>query len=104
MKIGFFVSFALACVAQAQVFTSIQAVPPALNAQGVVCAPGPRPAAGAMYRVDVGALGALLLGAQAPQFRVVRVVSTQPDVKGYVRVRNHELFPSLASAPIRGVG
>jgi hypothetical protein len=42
----------------------------------------------------------LLLGAQAPQFRVARVVSTQPDVKGYVRVRNHELFPSLASADL----
>jgi hypothetical protein len=37
----------------------------------------------------------LLLGARPPDFDVARVVRTVPDLKGYVRVRDHALYPSL---------
>ncbi|MEO8373285.1 MAG: hypothetical protein ABI806_29140, partial [Candidatus Solibacter sp.] len=37
----------------------------------------------------------LIASARAPQFEVARIVETSPDVKGYVRVRNHARFPSL---------
>jgi len=37
----------------------------------------------------------LLLGARPPEFAAGRVVRTVPDLKGYVRVRDHDLYPSL---------
>jgi hypothetical protein len=37
----------------------------------------------------------LIVGATEPEFAVAPVVSTQKDVKGYVRVRDHAAFPSL---------
>jgi hypothetical protein len=38
----------------------------------------------------------LIVGPQPPGFAVARVRETVPDVKGYVRVRDHQRFPSLA--------
>ncbi len=37
----------------------------------------------------------LLLGARPPELPAARVIRTVPDLKGYVRVRNHALYPSL---------
>jgi len=37
----------------------------------------------------------LLLGARPPEFDVRRVIRSVPDLKGYVRVRDHKLYPSL---------
>jgi hypothetical protein len=37
----------------------------------------------------------LLLGARPPEFSAGRVIRTVPDLKGYVRVRDHKLYPSL---------
>jgi hypothetical protein len=38
---------------------------------------------------------ALLLGARPPDFAAARVIRTVTDLKGYVRVRDHALYPSL---------
>jgi hypothetical protein len=37
----------------------------------------------------------LIASSRAPQFEVARVVESTPDLKGYLRVRNHARFPSL---------
>ncbi len=37
----------------------------------------------------------LVLSAAKPEFEVAQVVKTEPDVKGFVRVRDHTQFPSL---------
>jgi hypothetical protein len=37
----------------------------------------------------------LIVSSQPPEFDIARVVSRSDDVKGYVRVRNHTMFPSL---------
>ena len=37
----------------------------------------------------------LLLGARPSEFAVAPVVRTVPDLKGYIRVRDHALYPSL---------
>ncbi len=37
----------------------------------------------------------LLLSARPAEFEIAHVVSTTPDLKGYIRVRNHSRFPSL---------
>ncbi len=37
----------------------------------------------------------LLVSAAKPEFEVAPVIRTQSDVKGYVRVRDHAMFPSL---------
>ncbi|HXJ39427.1 MAG TPA: hypothetical protein VNH18_09105, partial [Bryobacteraceae bacterium] len=37
----------------------------------------------------------LILSAQPPDFPAAQVVRTMPDVRGYIRVRDHALFPSL---------
>ncbi|MES1260382.1 MAG: hypothetical protein ABUS49_01505 [Acidobacteriota bacterium] len=42
----------------------------------------------------------LLASAHAPAFPVARIVSTTPDLKGYLRVRNHARFPSLTSTDL----
>ena len=42
----------------------------------------------------------LLLSPHAPEFPVARVIGTNADVKGYVRVRHHALFPSLDRADL----
>ena len=34
------------------------------------------------------------------RFPIARVITTTPDVKGYIRVRNHNLFPSLADTDL----
>ena len=37
----------------------------------------------------------LLISPREPDFKIAEVVRTQPDVKGYFRVRDHAQFPSL---------
>jgi hypothetical protein len=37
----------------------------------------------------------LIAGANAPEFEVAPVVKTIPEIRGYVRVRDHAAFPSL---------
>lgn len=37
----------------------------------------------------------LIAGAHVPEFPVAPVIKTLKDVKGYIRVRNHSIFPSL---------
>jgi hypothetical protein len=43
---------------------------------------------------------ALLLGARPPEFTVAPVIRTLPDLKGYVRVRDHTLYPSLGDTDL----
>jgi hypothetical protein len=47
---------------------------------------------------------ALLLGARPPDFAAFRVIRTSPDLKGYVRVRDHALYPSLSDTDLLVVG
>jgi hypothetical protein len=42
----------------------------------------------------------LIASARPPEFPVVRAIGTTPDVKGYVKVRNHRQFPSLADTDL----
>ncbi len=42
----------------------------------------------------------LIASARPPEFSVVRALATTPDVKGYVRVRDHGQFPSLADTDL----
>jgi len=42
----------------------------------------------------------LIASSRAPQFEVARVLENAPDVKGYLRVRNHARFPSLADTDL----
>jgi hypothetical protein len=42
----------------------------------------------------------LLASAHAPEFEVAKVVRTDGDVKGYIRVRDHAAFPSLKDADL----
>ena len=42
----------------------------------------------------------LIASARPPEFPVVRAIATTPDVKGYVRVRDHGQFPSLADTDL----
>ena len=42
----------------------------------------------------------LIASSRPPDFSVARVVRTLPDVKGYVRVRNHRMFPSLTDTDL----
>ena len=42
----------------------------------------------------------LIASSRPPEFSVVRAIATTPDVKGYVRVRNHAQFPSLADTDL----
>ena len=39
---------------------------------------------------------ALIISSRAPEFEVAKVVKTWPKMLGYMRVRNHELFPALS--------
>lgn len=48
------------------------------------------------YVEDGGNL--LLLSAAPPEFEVAPVVRTTPDLRGYIRVRDHAAFPSLRDA------
>ena len=38
----------------------------------------------------------LIISSRAPEFEVAKVVKTWPKMLGYMRVRNHELFPALS--------
>ena len=42
----------------------------------------------------------LVIGADQPNFEVAKVVKTEADVRGYVRVRDHAAFPSLKDADL----
>ncbi|HXE10764.1 MAG TPA: hypothetical protein VN633_01505 [Bryobacteraceae bacterium] len=42
----------------------------------------------------------LIAGARPPEFSVARVVKTWPDMKGYFRVRDHSMLPSLAQTDL----
>ncbi len=42
----------------------------------------------------------LIASSHPPEFPIARVIATTPDVKGYLRVRNHNLFPSLADTDL----
>jgi hypothetical protein len=37
----------------------------------------------------------LIISSRAPEFPVVQVKGTSPELRGYIRVRNHSMFPSL---------
>jgi hypothetical protein len=50
------------------------------------------------YVADGGKL--LIVSSHPPDFSVARVVRTLPDMKGYVRVRNHRMFPSLTDTDL----
>ncbi len=42
----------------------------------------------------------LIASSHPPEFPIARVIATTPDVKGYLRVRNHAEFPSLADTDL----
>jgi hypothetical protein len=42
----------------------------------------------------------LLISASEPEFDIAEVVRTEPEVRGYVRVRDHSAFPSLTDADL----
>ena len=60
----------------------------------LVLTAGRAPAALREYVTGGGKL--LIVGAAEPEFEVAPVVRTETDVKGYIRVRDHRAFPSLA--------
>jgi hypothetical protein len=42
----------------------------------------------------------MVASSHPPEFPIARVITTTPDVKGYIRVRNHDMFPSLAATDL----
>jgi hypothetical protein len=88
MKVAACVFCALAWVAQAQVFTSMEVAPSATGTDGVARTPGPRPTAGSIFRVDVDALRTQLRAAPEQRFdaplHTYGMVMTLPAPDGHL--------------------